>query len=580
MAILLAVLLAWFGALTALSGDRDQLPDTAAAQFVPDDGAYGQAQVAVDQTTDQATREHAHLRGAAVRRGMSLPALEVMDLPHGEPNWWREALYPEARVPHFQRLRTVAEDGIRLHAQVWSDLGLNFSPGLVEVPGDVAAGAEWTSAGISRGFPDVSVIQRYRNTSRAQAPSDSGQADRGCLQISSTTEFTGGTPWTWQQDSLWCPGEGMVATTATQAGREYSYSTADGTPPQPVSADRLQDAPPDTSRLAEWQQGILTTSNGDATFGELRTEPAPQGHPVVTAGGAVTMRDGGTTDLIALAPMTEELHWQAWWGRPGGEILSLSTVGNLAMVTTTERELIAFDPLGRRQWDVRLDDVALHEPARIGDDLVVATLGGTVTRYRASDGAEVWSTQLERGVALAPAADQDTVAVVDTDQSVIALDARTGETRWTRDPGEWQVDVAVSAGTVVGVSQSAARAWRVDTGEPVWENLTLTWAEDAVVGAEAFAVVEDTGVRFHSIATGERIGEVPGAVDVVRVDRTWFVLTDTEVRAVDGTGATAASWPLTRPAEDRGLAIGAGRIWVFGRQPGDVLLTGEWFGVA
>lgn len=574
----LALLLCWFGALTAVGGAEERLPDTAAAEFVPDDGHRGPAAIELDQTSDQATREHAHVRDSTVARAMSVPAFQLLDLPAGEPHWWRESVHPEVSVPHWQRLRTVSDDGVRLHAQVWSDLGLALSPGLLELPADIAPGAEWSSEGVARGTPDVAAIQRYRNTARAEAPADSARAEQGCLQVTSTTEFSGADAWTWQQENLWCPGEGMVATTGTLGERPYALSTDDGTPPAPVDAERLQPADPDTTDLASWQRGSLTTTNGDATFGEVQLPPAPEGHPVVSAGNAITMREGASTDLVSLVPLTEELHWQAWWARPSGQILSLVSFGNLVVATTSERELVAYDPMGRWQWSVRLDDVALGAPVRVGTDLVVATLGGTVGRYRGSDGAPVWTTALERGVALAPAADTETVGVVDTDESVTALDARTGAELWTREFGVVPESVAVRDGVVIASNYSRISAWQARTGERRWENLDLAWAEDLVAGAEVVAAPEEGSVRFYSVATGERTGEVTGGIDVAHVADTWFVLTAEELRAVDRTGATLTAWPLQLPAEARRIVVGGERVWVFGRQPDDVLLTGEWFG--
>ena len=574
----IALLLLWFGTLTAVVGAEESWPDTDAAEFVPTDGHRSQAAIELDGTRDVATREHGHVRGATITRAMSLPAFNLLDLPVGDPHWWRESVHPEATVPHWQRIRTVSADGVRLHAQVWTDLGLALSPGLLELPADVAPGVEWSSEGVARGTPDVAAIQHYRNTSHAQAPADPARAERGCLQVTSTTEFTGAETWTWQQDNVWCPGKGMVATTATLGDHAYDLSTDRGTPPAPVDAEALHPIEPDTSTLGSWQRGALMTTNGDATFGEIESPPGPEGHPVVSTGGAITLREGASTDLVSLVPLTEEVHWQAWWARPSGQILSLVSFGTLVVVTTSERELIAYDPLGRWQWSVRLDDVALEAPVRVGNDLVVATLGGTVARYRASDGEALWSTGLERGVAVAPAADTETVAVVDTDETVTALDARDGTELWTRDFGVVPESMAVRDGAVIASNYSRLEAWQARTGAPRWRNLSLRWAEDLVPGTEAVAVPEEDAVRFYSTATGEPIGAVAGGVEVARVDDTWFVLTADALRAVDATGATLAQWPLQLPAEQRRIVAGAERIWVFGRQPDDVLLTGEWFG--
>lgn len=584
----IALLLLWFGTLTAVVGAEESWPDTDAAQFVPEDGHRNPAAIELDGTRDMATREHGHVRGSTITRSMSLPAYILLDLPAGDPHWWRETVHPEIAVPHWQRIRTVSEDGVRLHVQDWTDLGLAFSPGLLELPADVAPEAEWSSEGVVRGTPDVAAIQRYRNTSRAQAPADSARADQGCLLVTSTTEVTGsgstGTepteiePWTWQQENLWCPGEGIVQSNAVLGEHAYELSTERGTAPAPVGADRLRPAEPDTSTLDSWQRGTLAAVNGDATFGERDALLAPEGHPVVTTGGEITYREGASTDLVSLAVLSESLHWQTGWARPSGQILSLVPFGSLVVVTTSDREMVGYDPLGRWRWTVRLDDVALEAPVRVGDDLVVATLGGTVGRYRASDGTALWSTQLERGMAVAPAADTETVGVVDTDESVTALDARSGEELWTRDFGVAPESMVVRDGAVIASNYARAQAWQARTGAPRWQNLSLRWAEDLVPGTDTFAVPEENDVRFFATATGEPVGTVAGGTDVARVDDTWFVLTAEDLLAVDRTGATLAAWPLQLPAENRRIVAGGDRVWVFGRQPDDVLLTAEWFG--
>ncbi|TPX00868.1 PQQ-binding-like beta-propeller repeat protein, partial [Schumannella luteola] len=153
---------------------------------------------------------------------------------------------------------------------------------------------------------------------------------------------------------------------------------------------------------------------------------------------------------------------------PGGDLLQLSTAGDVSLASTSQRRLVAYDARGARMWAVSFPDVVLAAPTVVDGDLLVASLDGTLRRIRIDTGETVWSVALRTDVASAPAVVDDAVVVVDRGGNVIARELETGAARWSTELVSGERVAAV--GGVLAVQGTNSDVWVLDPadGSPRW----------------------------------------------------------------------------------------------------------------
>ena len=152
------------------------------------------------------------------------------------------------------------------------------------------------------------------------------------------------------------------------------------------------------------------------------------------------------------------------------------------------------------------DDVgpAIETTPVLGDGAVYAgTKGGTVVRHALDDGAEAWVFETGTPIQDLALAGDAVLAVSGTvelgaDQTLYALDAASGEQRWTFSPGNWWFELLATRDGVVyvataddalGPSGQELFAVPVAGGEPAWS---------AEIGDPREAVLTDDGVFVSS----------------------------------------------------------------------------------
>lgn len=171
----------------------------------------------------------------------------------------------------------------------------------------------------------------------------------------------------------------------------------------------------------------------------------------------------------------------------------------------------------------------------LGAGILVRTRGGIALLSRA-DGSVRWRAPVRAGAGerYVPVAADDRTALVTVGSirggapRVLAVDAGTGEVRWTRDGLS---PYAIAGGVVVGVTGGvtgggAVTAWDLATGATAWTYTGLAGARVALTAGDAVLVeghveghvegkVEGTGVgrpvrRVLSAATGELLAQLGG----------------------------------------------------------------------
>jgi outer membrane protein assembly factor BamB len=174
---------------------------------------------------------------------------------------------------------------------------------------------------------------------------------------------------------------------------------------------------------------------------------------------------------------------------------------------------------------------ATASPADDDDD---AVSGVDLVAVSLADGEEVWRTELPSPSRSGVSASGDVVLVGGNDGSVTALEAATGEIRWTQPVGDavyapvavaGDLALASSAGTdggafavvALGVSDGT-QAWRYEPG-----GAAFFGSSAAVADGTAFVAFDDATVRAFDAATGEerwlaRMNDISAATPPVVAD--------------------------------------------------------------
>jgi outer membrane protein assembly factor BamB len=246
-------------------------------------------------------------------------------------------------------------------------------------------------------------------------------------------------------------------------------------------------------------------------------------------------------DLIATTPKTPDAWTPAWRVHPGGSILSVAAFGDLLLVGTSERRLVAYSAGGVRLWQQDLAEIAPTPAARVDDDdAVLVDLGGTVRRFALATGAVRWQRSLTADVNRAPAVGAGLVVVADRGGTVTALDAGNGAPRWTADLAAQ--GLLVLAGTVAVVQDQVLHGLEVGTGRHRFVRAYRGGFTDlhAVAGRVALASKEETLLMDPD---GSRPRTLPGYLALTAAGAHLVGWSAERLDVLDPAGAVVASWP-------------------------------------
>ena len=259
--------------------------------------------------------------------------------------------------------------------------------------------------------------------------------------------------------------------------------------------------------------GTALLSRGRTTVAVDRRTAEPRWEYAAGSGDGVPTAVGETVylpgrRLLALDGVTGERRWVAddLPNPPGPVAATESTV-----FAEGDGTLYAVDAAdGSVRWQESVPEPSYDTPA-VGDT-VVAMMGseGLLQAIPRDDDAERWQRQVPGGQ-IAPSVAHDRVyAVSDTDDSLLAFDAHTGETDWTASLGP-TVDhrVAVGGGTVYAmgydesIEEDALFCVDAASGE-VRRTVPLRTAADEPLVTEGTGVaLADDGVLFPAGVDGE-----------------------------------------------------------------------------
>ncbi len=202
---------------------------------------------------------------------------------------------------------------------------------------------------------------------------------------------------------------------------------------------------------------------------------------------------------------------------------------DLLVLPSRDRQIRAIDTVtGEIVWSVETLGANVAAPIRVGDDVIVASLDGTVRRLRARNGRALWKTDPlgAGGIIEAPATDGDRIFVTTTDNRLVALSTATGERLWDRRrPHRSELTISGQAGALVvgervitGTSDGLVVAYAVTDGATDW-SVNLAGDATEFVDVDATPIMSKgvvvtagytTGLVGLSASDGSVLWTVPG----------------------------------------------------------------------
>lgn len=443
-----------------------------------------------------------------------------------------------------------AESGIELVGVSTPTEGFAYSPALVELPADVAADQSWSSSGSAGTELD------YRSQFRSTAGAD------GCLQVTGEISYltkSGVRSRVLGVSRTWCPGQGLVASSESLADLRSATQRVQPPAPQPTTTT---DTPIRWRDPGSWTPKTLSTLSLNPFFGPGPMTGGTAGAivPVRTASGLVVRALSAPSDLVATTPAIPKAWTSTWRTHPGGSILSLTALGNLVLVTTSERRLVGYSDTGVRLWQIDLDELAPNAPVRVSADrAVLVDLSGDVRQFDLATGVVNWRRNVGSDVSVAPAAGSGLVVVADRSYTVTALDSATGATRWT-EPLDVK-GLTVVGDLVVAVQDQTAHALAVGSGRHRWlrhYDGTLTrlapLGDSVVLAAKPGTVLIDHQGRVRT--------QLPGYLDLTATPEAIVGWGTERAQLFDGTGRVLTDFDIPDvtvvSAPRAGVAVPAG----------------------
>lgn len=528
-------------------------------RFLPADGHSVAVQWQQADHRRRASVENARLHGTSVSGAISPSLTEHAATVPGQSvadtDWWREVITPSSisdPTPRV-RLRSVAADGIRLHAQDWGKLGVVLDPAPIEVPATVAVGNTWSDHGIAA----VAAGRRsYQRRSQALKPIQADRAAAGCILVRSETRLTAGEPTDgssddpatdWTEDELWCPEAGVVRSNGSFDGTRYRL-TPDPEPDRSVDPDLARPADAGTQGDAptkDWTSKPLSFDRGDESFGPAIGDvsvdsPLSERISVDRAGMLHAVGSNGT-DVGTGYPVPSGEVWMHGWSHPGGTITSVTSIGLLTLVSTDRRRLRAYDPYGRVRWTTTLPDLTAVAPIRApGNRLLVTSIRGDVIMLDALTGSRIWKQHLGGPIAIPPVITGRFVAI-GTTTAVTVLDAVDGDQRWTADVSS-PIAVAIAGDTVAVLSYGAVKGYAASTGRYRWEQFRDADLREMIALDDQLLLTGTTSIEALT-ATGRHSWRLPGTpITTTTVGNTIIILGSERITALHRDGSPIAQW--------------------------------------
>ncbi|GAB3701127.1 outer membrane protein assembly factor BamB family protein [Mariniluteicoccus flavus] len=372
-------------------------------------------------------------------------------------------------------LGSLRGDGLVTVATVQGATAVRYEPAALSWPTRAEAGVTWVAEGMMAADGDQFP---YRRTGRLEASS----LGPGCLR-SVVEEIRGERQRSWSETR--CRGRGVVARDDQRA--EAAPPIASGIP-----------APASGPTAGPWPSNWRAETDPVVNGGGPVTIQLPAAPVAVDAGFAALNEASGNLLLV----LPDDGRWRVLWRRsPGATPTALGASGELLVVATADRRLVAYDVVGRWLWTTPLDDVVNVPPVEAWPGvIVVATLGGELGAYERTTGRRLWGVAAPAGSGVPPlAAGAHVVAAGGRD--LRAVDAG-GRPVW-KAQAPAQVRTLAYAGSKVVVSTVEGHLLALDAeGRPAWGVRRGQACRELHVLERWLVCVDDMGAAAYDPTTG------------------------------------------------------------------------------
>lgn len=487
---------------------------------------------------------------------------------------WRESAtgFSGGEFTQTTDLHRLSEEGLTLLAGHGGSVGFAYSPALLELPADVAPGSTWSSQGdaLPGGIMTYTADYRASEPTNAELIAASGLDNAelaACLQTEGGSVYrdsSGATVLEITETDLWCEGRGRVAIVGTVNGSPVAQGPPSSTPS--AAATDAAAAPPGWGAISDWRPVEVEIRYPDAFFGEQHLLVSLANAPKRTASGLIVAADQNADDLVALG-LDSGLLQRRWFAHPGGEIIALATAGDVTVVTTSQRRVIAYSDAGQRLWSMDTRELVFAPPADAGNgSVIVVGLDGIVSRVDLSTGDIVWQRKLAADVSLPATVVGDSVVVIDRAGAISAFALGSGETVWSVDTGQAASSVSTADGAIVVAGEdglfrsydaaSGAHLWALRYGGFLRASADLDGALVLVTNEATIAVDARSGIVRWTLG---------GAQDAVTDGERIVLFEDSRAHLVDATGASKGEWSIPSLALSiyRYALPGVDGFWVF-----------------
>ncbi|RCK70699.1 hypothetical protein DT076_04640 [Desertihabitans brevis] len=499
----------------------------AAARLVAVDGGYATMAAADGSRLDVET---AHQTGAGALTSAPeafLSGALALGWELSDQRWVRQSERHEedGRTAATHRLQTVTEAGLETWVEVSPAGDRVFSPPLPTLVADVAPGSRWSAEGtVSDG--SGADIGSYRVDLAAEDADEAGCLDvRQELVVAGRAE-TGVDTWCPGRGVVARERDGRRWTPAAAPGPSAGLGTANPAPRWEPGRWRAEERP----LLRHGTEAVLTSAQPpvagsdperlvlalDAAGDLVALDTATPGSPVlwyahpggvltaVRTFGQVTVAATTTRELVAYDDRGRRL----WTHR----LDDVSQAGPLALDATTlvvadlSGTVTALDvATGAERWRAALDSDLTGTPVVCGDVVVAADAVPGLHAFDAATGAERWRWTPPEPVQTV-GCDAGLVVLTDLEGDRHGIDAGDGTTRWRVAGPSTVRTVAVVSGLVVLGTADGVEALDAATGESRWSQpeapLTLLEAGGHLV------LARPAGLDVLT-PDGQRVAEVP-----------------------------------------------------------------------
>lgn len=517
------------------AGLPEPIAGTAAAGYVP---APSSRTLLVDETSRLVTTvEWSHAAGlAGVIQGPAAFSNLAMSIEEvSSMSWVRSVLTeigPNGKVSgRIYRLYGLTDRGLELFVEASDTAGLSYKPGLVVLPADVRAGSDWRSEGGIFLFQGDSrpIDGHYTYTGTATA------ADGDCLAVHAVLNLGQGPVSDGTQ--RWCAGRGI---TAIDSKTEHSVE-ASGFPDwaDPRRNLRLAGGPrtwstPDTWQFRQTSYEISRTISADPSTGAMPTGPNTY---------SFVHKDSALIG-IRLEKGVASTHWLAI---PGAPALHSTTSGEVTIIATTRRELVAYNAEGQWLWTQPTSGIASSLAALSPTVLVVGSSDGTVTAHDTATGRQLWQRSVATEPAAAPVVVWNVGVLMADSGGTVSLIKPDGSTAWELDMREGVRAMAASSEVVVLFrgTDPAMTAFSTTTGEARWTVQKVSSGSFLVAGEYVYRVTATGQLLTNRVSDGSpgpRLALSPSASAVTDGTSVLAVATDS-IQVITG-GVPGRLWTL------------------------------------